>query len=423
MQAVSRLTPLKLLTWLHRLRWGVVVCVPVAVLAATFTPRVAVEAAPLLTIAAVLAVINAAIGWSLRDPRPATEAELFAHLVLDTLALSALLYWAGGSSSPFVSLYLLPIAIAAASLPSAQAWLIALLAGLAYTGLLVAFLSPPHTAAHGGFTMHVLGMWATFIVSASLLVMFVTGMAATVRRRDRALAEAREQMLRNERVTAVGALAAGAAHELSTPLSTMAVVVSERRDMHRDDAGLDADLALLERQIGLCKQQIAALLGTAEQAGEAETEPRALAEWLQSIIERWRLMRPDIQTRIDLDTTLGSARLGDATALGQALINLLNNAADASLANDSPRVTVAAARNGDRLWLTIDDDGHGMAERDAARAGRLRFSTKPDGRGLGLILSHVSLERLGGEVSLRQRDGGGTRTRINLPLDAPSPAP
>ena len=417
MQAVSRLTPVKLLTWLHRLRWGAVVFVLLAVAAAAWLPALEIEPAPLLAVTAALATANAAIGWSLRRPRPATEAELFGHLVLDTLALTALLYCAGGSSSPFVSLYLLPIAIAAASLQRAQAWAIALLAALAYTALLLQFLVPPHTA-HGGFTMHVLGMWATFMVSAALLVVFVTGMAATVRRRDQSLAEAREQMLRNEQITALGTLAAGAAHELGTPLSTMAVVVSELRDSRDDDPELDADLAVLDRQITLCKRQITHLLGAANQAGECEPRTVELAPWLQSIIDRWRLMRPDVRARLAIEPALGTTRMRDETALGQSLINLLNNAADASLANGSACIAVGAARAQDMLEVVIDDDGPGIADADTARAGRLRFSTKPDGKGLGLILSHVSLERIGGEVSLRRRESGGTRTRLSLPLDA-----
>ena len=418
MQAVSRLTPVKLLTWLHRLRWGAVVFVLAAIAAATLVPGMETRTEPLLASAGVLALINALIGWSLRRPRPTTEAELFAHLVLDTLALSALLYWAGGSSSPFVSLYLVPIAIAAASLPRALAWLITLLAAGAYTALLLQFLVPPH-AGHGGFTMHVLGMWATFMVSAALLVIFVTGMAATVRRRDLALAEAREQMLRNEQITSLGALAAGAAHELGTPLSTMSVVVSELRDAYSDDPALRPDLELLDQQIGLCKHQITQLLGAAEHADDsAAPQPVDLAAWLRSVIERWRVMRPEIQARLDLGPALDSAPIIDRTALSQSLINLLNNAADASLVNGSARVAVSAARERGVLQVVIDDEGPGVAEHDTARAGRLRFSTKPDGKGLGLILSHVSLERIGGEVSLRRRDGHGTRTLVSLPLDA-----
>ena len=416
MQAVLRLTPVTLLTWLYRLRWGAVAFVWLGAFASTLTARVEINLAPLLAITAALATVNIAIGLSLRRPRPATEAELLAHLVLDTIALTAMLLWAGGSASPFVSLYLLPIGIAAASLPRAQAWLVALMAASAYTVLLVRFLMPMQTG-HGSFTAHVLGMWATFIICAAVLVVFVTGMADAVHRRDRSLAQAREQMLRNEQVTALGALAAGAAHELATPLSTMSVIVSELRDAQTQNTELSADLAVLSQQISLCKHQITRLLRVADPEREADTRATDLGDWLQQAIERWRLMRPEIQATLVIDQPLGCAVVQDKTAVAQSLTNLLNNAADASLASDSHAVAIRVSTDDDRLDIAIDDNGPGMSIADTARAGRLRFSTKKDGQGLGLILSHVNLERIGGDVNLLRRRGGGIRTRISLPLE------
>ncbi|MBS61922.1 HAMP domain-containing sensor histidine kinase [Salinisphaera sp.] len=419
MQAVFRLTPIRLLAWLHWLRWGAIACVLSAVAVAPMLAQVRVNTDGLLAVSAVVAAINALIGWSLRRPRPATQAELLAHLLLDVGALTAWLACTGGSSSAFVSLYLLPIAIAAAALPRAQAWLVAALAGGAYTALLLRFLYPASMAGHhGDFTLHVLGMWATFVVSAALLVIFVGSMASAVRRRDRSLAAAREQMLRNEQITAIGALAAGAAHELSTPLSTMSVIVSELRDTEAADTPLQADLAVLEQQLALCAHQIDQLLGAAEPAEPASATPVAAPAALDRIVARWRLMRPEIQATVDIDPALNTASLDDETALAQALTNVLNNAADASQANASSRVDIAAQRLETRLVLTIDDEGRGIADADTARAGRIRFSSKRDGRGLGLIVSHVSLERLGGEISLKRRPEGGTRTQVAIPLSS-----
>lgn len=422
MQAVFRLTPIRLLAWLHWLRWGAIACVLFAVAAAATLAQVSVNTDALLAVSAVVAAINALIGWSLRRARPATQAELLAHLLLDVGALTAWLACTGGSSSAFVSLYLLPIAIAAAALPRAQAWLVAALAGGAYTALLLRFLYPsPMTGHHGDFTLHVLGMWATFVVSAALLVVFVGSMAAAVRRRDRSLAAAREQMLRNEQITAIGALAAGAAHELSTPLSTMSVIVSELRETEIPDTPLQADLRVLDQQLALCAHQIDQLLGAAEPAEAASTPAVAVPAALDRIVARWRLMRPEIQATITVDSALDTAMIDDEAALAQALTNVLNNAADASRANASCRVDIAARCEQACLDMIIDDEGHGIADTDTARAGRIRFTTKREGRGLGLIVSHVSLERLGGEISLKRRPEGGTRTHVVIPL-SPQPA-
>ncbi|GAB3670592.1 ATP-binding protein [Salinisphaera aquimarina] len=416
MQAVVQLTPQKLLTWLYRLRWGAVMFVLLAIVSDSFVPGVALAVGPLLAIATLLAIINVAIGLSLRRARAATELELLGHLALDTLALSAILFWAGGSASPFVSLYLLPIAIAAAALPRMYAWAIAVLATGAYSALLLRFFYPVHTE-HGSFAMHVLGMWATFLISAIVLVVFVSGMAAAVRRRDLSLARAREQMLRNEQVTALGALAAGAAHELGTPLSTMAIIISELRDQYGHDQELTGELVVLAEQIDLCTDQITQLLGTAGDPRAQDARPIAVADWLGSVIARWRLMRPEIQARSRFDAALDGRQIHPDAAIAQSLINLLNNAADASVANARTGISVAVTCRQERLLIVIEDEGNGIDRQDMARAGRLRFSTKPEGRGLGLVLSHVSLERVGGEVSLAPRIEGGTRTRISLPLD------
>jgi two-component system sensor histidine kinase RegB len=424
MQAVFRLTPIRLLTWLHWLRWGAIACVVLAVAVASTLSQISVDTDALLAVSAVVAAINALIGWSLRRARPATQAELLAHLVLDVAALTAWLACTGGSSSAFVSLYLLPVAIAAAVLARSQAWLVAALAGGAYTALLLRFLYPQSMAGHhGDFTLHVLGMWATFVVSAALLVVFVGSMASAVRRRDRSLAAAREQMLRNEQVTAIGALAAGAAHELSTPLSTMSVIVSELRDTEARDTPLQADLAVLEQQLALCAYQIDQLLGAAEPARGATHTPVAVPTALDRIVSRWRLMRPEIQATVTIDPALDSATIADDVAFAQALTNVLNNAADASRDNASNRVDITARRHEHGLAMTIDDEGTGIADADTARAGRLRFSTKREGRGLGLIVSHVSLERLGGEISLKRRPEGGTRTHVLVPLSASGTQP
>ncbi|MES1939723.1 periplasmic sensor signal transduction histidine kinase [Salinisphaera sp. T5B8] len=415
MQTVFKLTPLRLLTWLYWLRWAAIACVLLAVAAAPALATISLDSRALIAVTAVVAGVNLLIGWSLRRTRPATEAELLAHLLFDVAALTAWLVCTGGSASAFVSLYLLPIAIAATTLPRRRAWLVAVLAASAYTVLLLRFFYAQPMAHHGDFALHVLGMWASFVVSAALLVIFIGRMATAVRQRDRALADAREQMLRNEQITAIGALAAGAAHELGTPLSTMAVIVSELRDTQAADTSLQADLATLDQQLALCRHQIGQLLGVAEPAEDA-SRPVAVTGALENIVARWRLMRPDMQAPLSISPDLDSARLADEPAFGQALTNLLNNAADASQANASDRVDIAAGRDADRLEVVIDDQGTGIADTDTARAGRLRFSSKHDGRGLGLIVSHVSLERLGGEISLRRRPEGGTRTRLLLPL-------
>jgi len=162
------------------------------------------------------------------QPRAVSNLELFAQLGADVAALSILLYYGGGSTNPFVSLYLLPLVIAAATLPGRYTWGMAALTAACYSLLMVYYIPLPHIHQHGddAFNIHVLGMWLGFVISAVVVAYFVVQMAQAVRSRDEMLARVREEVLRNERIVALGTQAAGAAHEMGTPLSTMAVVIA-----------------------------------------------------------------------------------------------------------------------------------------------------------------------------------------------------
>lgn len=418
MQIALTLTPTEMLIRLHRLRWCAVAAALLIIGVEHFLLAIDFAYAPLLAITLAVSVWNILVGLRLQRGWATTELEGFLHLALDTLALSALLYWGGGSTSPFVSLYLIPIAIAAAALPAGYAWSVGAIATSIYSLLLFNTLPASHIGhtEQGGFAMHVLGMWVTFIIGGLLIMTFVAGMAAAVRRRDSSLAKAREQMLRNDQITALGALAAGAAHELSTPLSTMAVIVGELRARENNDADLQLDLATLSDQLTLCSQQIDHLLGAAEQARGEGPAKLKISAWLHAITQRWRLMRPEVRLKLHLDTLANDPEVMLDDSVSQSLINLLNNAADACLENGKYEVNMTADCDQDTLKIIIEDQGKGINQADLERAGRLRFSTKPGGRGLGLILSHANLERAGGEVRLEARPAGGTRTQVSLPL-------
>ena len=174
---------------------------------------------------------NLFVAWRLSRPMPATDLEVSIHLALDAAALAGLLYWSGGSTNPFVSLFLVPIALGAAFMPLRHVIWITAWCILLYTLLMfVQVPLPPVNERFGGdFNLHVFGMWASFILSSFIAMIFVSGLARLARRRDRELAQAREEMLRNEHLVAMGTLAAGAAHEIGTPLSTIGMIAEELR--------------------------------------------------------------------------------------------------------------------------------------------------------------------------------------------------
>ncbi len=227
------------------LRWWLLAAVAFAVSAAPGLLDLGLPRLPMLAVVVLVAAFNAWLQWRALSDEATGAVELFGQLVVDLVALGILLYLSGGAANPLISFLLVPVAVAALSLPGRLTAAVALLAVAIYTLLMWFYLPLPVADAERAARLHLGGMWLTFVVSATMIAWFVARMTASIRERDARLAAAREQALRDERVVALGALAAGAAHELGTPLATMAVVVGELEQDARLDADARADLALV----------------------------------------------------------------------------------------------------------------------------------------------------------------------------------
>jgi two-component system sensor histidine kinase RegB len=368
-----------------------------------------------------LACINLLSWWRLRTAYPVTNFELFAQLCVDVIALSILLYYSGGSTNPFISLFLLPLIIAAATLSRSYTWAMAALTTACYSLLMKFYVPLPmagsmhdhmHHAKPGDdiFSMHIVGMWLGFVISAIVVAYFVVKMAQAVRERDEALTRIREETLRNERIVELGMQAAGAAHEMGSPLSTMLVVIGE---LKHDTTALPEwqnSLNLLDGQVRGCRRILDKLLANASENESAEMH--SIEQFLADTLDEWQLLRPTAQFRFHLDCTPPSPLLRIDPSLRAALMNLLNNAADAS----PDIIDIHARWNNNSFTLEIHDHGTGLTPAAAARIGTAYFTTKAGGRGLGLFLANATLERLGGRVRLFNRFSGGATTEVTLPL-------
>jgi two-component system, sensor histidine kinase RegB len=368
----------------------------------------------LILVLALVAGVNVLTWLRLSAPWPVRDAELFAHLTFDVSALTALLYFTGGSTNPFAPLYLLPLTFTAVALPGRYAWAMAGLTIACYSALLRFYVPLPSTQAGQShdFRLHVFGMWIGFLLSATLIAYFVVRIRETLRERDRLRAQMREQELRHERVLALGTLAAGAAHELGTPLTTMAVLAGE---LARDRDHLPEKLHVLREQIGRCKEILASLAAGVGQTRAEGGSVQPLDAYLNALLERWRTARPQVDARLRLEGVQPAPRIVTEQTLGQALLNILNNAADASPAE----VELDARWTANALVFEVRDRGAGLTTVAEEHAGEPFFSTKtPGGMGLGLFLARGTIERLAGTVSLANRTGGGAVCRVQLPLDA-----
>ncbi len=380
---------------------------------------------PLYALAgAILLMLGLSAGtwWRLGYSTPATDLELLTQLLLDMAILSGLFYATGGYTNPFVWMYLLPITVAAVALPWRHTLLIAA-AGIACYSALMFWYTPldmpggdmhaMHMQHDSGFGIHLLGMWVGFVVSAAVVTLFVARMAHTLREYDHQLAEAREKLLESERMLALGSLAAGAAHELGTPLATMAVVCREMQAEHGHQPELSGDLQVLRLQIDRCKAILSTLTASAGHPRPEDAQGVALDHYLAQLIEHRRDAHPAITFQVTLAGAPPAPTIFSDRTLGQALVNLIDNAADAA----REEVTIAGEWDSTLLILDIWDDGPGLAPEIAQKIGTPFFTTKEDrGMGLGVYLARTVLGRFEGSVTLENRSEGGTHARIRLPL-------
>lgn len=374
---------------------------------------------PVVQLAACLAAgaaLNLWTTWRLRRPDPVTEREMFVQLLGDTAILTGVLYFSGGWSNPFVSLYLLPIVIAATLLSSRAAWGMAAITFLCYTTLGFYSTQPSHMhhAPASDFDLHVVGMWASFTLSAAAIAYFVVRMSASLRDRDRRLASERERALRDQHVLALGTLAAGAAHQLGTPLATMAVLLREMQIDRPDDAELGSDLQRLRRQVDECKSIISDLAAAAGQSRGEGGRVQRLDEFLAATVASWRTLRPGIGIATHFEGPRPAPSILADQTLGHTLVTLLNNAADAS----RDGIEMSGVWTPERLTVEIRDQGAGIPEPVLSQAGKRPVTTKTDGHGVGLLIANAALERFGGSVTLANRREGGACTRVELPLGA-----
>jgi two-component system, sensor histidine kinase RegB len=366
---------------------------------------------------AALAVTAVLTALRLRTAVPATQLEVLLQLLIDICELTVLLCLSGGTANPFASLYLLPVALAAVALAWQYAALVTATCLACYLYLVDSFtsLSFMHMNLASAFDLHVAGMHVTFAISAVLIAATLSLMATEMRRRDRTVATLREQMLRKEHLSAMGVLAAGAAHELSTPLQSMAILISELRCAGKIDAEFRNNLSLLDKQIALCKHKLGALLQTAGQPRGPQQRLVAIRVVLQEVLDGWTIVHPAVRLDVDWRNLAGNPRVVVDEGFAQALVSLLDNAAEASESAGSNVVRVAVEAHARAIRLFIDDDGPGLSPQLQQRAGKAIFTTKKTGLGLGLVLSHANLNRIDGDLTLTGRAGGGTRTTITLP--------
>ena len=372
---------------------------------------------PIILTIGALALWNVLGVRDLYSDRRVQHGEIALHLVVDVAAFTSILYFTGGYTNPFVSLYLLPISLAAASLPAAYAWSIGVVCGVCYSLVWRWHVPlPPVNARFGSdFDLHVAGMWVNFLIAAMLIVFFVGRTARLLRRRDQELAVLRETALRDQQIVELGTLAAGTAHELNTPLSTLAMLVEELNESATSAAQRE-HLNVMAEQIQSINERlnrIARDVGAARSEGARQV---GLREYLDALIDQWRGVHPEIALAVTFDLPADDTRIVAEATIDQVIRNVLDNAAHATLENGRDHVAVRVSCRNGRLDIAVTDEGTGL-DPNLREIGLRVVSTKDRGLGIGILLSRAALERFGGRLELENRPAGGVEAQIHLPLD------
>lgn len=365
---------------------------------------------PLFALALILGlhvVLNGA-AWLRMRAGDVALTEVALQLAVDAACIGALVFLTGGYANPFISLLLVPLILAAVTLPAWHAWGMAAWVGGLYS-VLMRFYQPLQiqVSPEAAVDMHLSGMWLNFLLTAALVAAFAGRQAATLRRRDAELAAAREQRLRDEQLFALGLQAATAAHDLATPMASVRITLDELRRDYAGDDELAHPLALLSGQVSRMQSVLERLGDSARARGEKSGPPLPAQAWLARTLEHWGLMWP--QVRVELEVADDLPALADDPALEAVLIVLLNNAAQAS----PESVRLRARRADQTLSLEVMDAGGGLGEdkrTDGKRTG------KTEGWGVGLELARAALERMGGALEIDASAAGGVNARVLLPL-------
>lgn len=375
----------------------------------------------LLVIAVALSIV---VGlWRLQSDSVISQRELFCHLMVDAVILFVLLHNTGGASNPLISYLLVLLAVTATLLPTTYVYAFAIGGILMYTYFLFLEIGGTHNMGDMAmdqdtvFELHLVGMWIIFLVSAILISVFLTRMASAIRDRELNLAQARENELRNEQLVAIGTLAAGTAHALGTPLSTMAVLLTDLDKLEKEQLNSEnvkEDISVLKQQVTRCKDSLNQLIRYYHKDNPSDIENIQVGDFVSDIQDYITNIHPMANVEFKLNcepTTVVASEL----SLKHAVINIIENGIKAA----TDKVTVSfkiAATAVDTIEISINDDGPGIPSKVMENMGEPFISTRKDSMGLGIFLANAAVQRLGGTIEMFNLKIGGALTLIKLPL-------
>jgi len=361
--------------------------------------------------------------WRLSNSSVVSNIELFGHLMVDVIFLVILLLNTGGVGNPLISYLLVLLAVSATLLPRKFVYSFAIGSIVTYTSFLLLDLTAEHDMGMGTeseertFQLHLVGMWVIFLVSAVLITVFITRMAEAIQIREINLAKARENEVRNEQLVAIGTLAAGTAHALGTPLSTMSVLLTELDQMDAEslrNTPIKDDISLLKQQVTRCKHSLNQLTRYYNKDNHEQAENMALEDFINDIRDYIVNIHP--AANISFESSCPAAtQVASNLSLRHAVINIVENAIKAA---NQPVSVKCSLTDGvpAALRIAIRDDGPGIPPEVMEHVGEPFISMRKESMGLGIFLANAAVQRLDGSIEMFNMKEGGAMTEMTLPL-------
>lgn len=396
---------------LFLLRTVAIVIQLLTVLIVYFVMSLKIALLPLIIVIIVESVFHTLSVLIFRKRNAGNLAIVF-QLIADVIFLTILLSFSGGATNAFVSLLLLPIVIAAVSLPARYLSFISLSAVASYSFLLLTM--PEHTMHHMDMNNHFIGMWANFLLSVLVVTLVVGAMARVITNRERAIALQREDQLKSEQLLALGVASAQVTHQVATPLANMQLLYEELAEDYPDHEAVIA----MAQPLNQCTEQLGYFRSLATSIRENKATKLTTAELIEQLIDQMHFHFPEQQLTIKQAQEIRGTITSDAMLL-PALLNLIQNAIRANLENKESEIILTVSCANNNLVLEIRDFGLGieasMTQTQRAVLGDKMVSSK-SGLGMAVLLSNSTFHRLGGKLQLKNHQESGCIALVSLPI-------
>ena len=409
--------PSIIMPWLTRMRWLAIVGQIVATILASIFFKVRLPLPEIAFVILLTIVSNVLITlWLANRTLPSWIVP--GVLMFDVIQLTLLLSLTGGIENPFSTLFLVHVALAVVVLGNGWTWVVVLLAAAGYGSLYWWFL-PLVPGGRLDSRVDAAGRWLALVLVSGLVAYFIGKIARSLRRRENELAEAKEIAKKSEQLAALTTLAAGAAHELGSPLGTIAIVSREMELGAAGSADRDSlvdDARLIREEVNRCRKILDRMRGDIIEDLSQQVSSIAIDELV-------KLIREDMPStehgRLQVIKPVGVAEVRvPIRSVQQAVGVLIRNAFDAC--EDAVPIVLSIRATAATVAFEVHDRGPGMPDDVLRRAGQPFFTTKAPGRGMGLGLFLVRLvaERYGGTFRLASERGRGTTSILELPQHA-----